>query len=251
MKFIKESGPHIKHHDTTSKIMTRLLIALAPIICFSIFKNTVIVYFYTDASVLKSLHPIFMILVSILTSFLTELLWFKFILKNDLKSSIFEAKRSYSIIVGLLLALVLPPNIPLWLVIFGAFTGNIIKMLFGGFGQNIFNPALIGYLFISASYSSLMSSHLNLYELDTISTATPLANLASLNYIGDYDTIVGSYGTLFNFFSGSIPGALGEVSKLLILISFIVLILVFSSVKLLSNSEIKIESSGLKSELNL
>ena len=96
-------------------------------------------------------------------------------------------------------------------------------MLYGGFGQNIFNPALIGYLMISASYSSLMGSSLNLYELDTLAGATPLSNLASLNYYGTYENIVGSYGTLFNFFSGTIPGAIGETSKLLIIIAFVYL----------------------------
>lgn len=225
MKFKKENGPHIKSADTTSKIMTRLLIALSPIICFAIFKNTIMVYFYTDASVIVALHPVFMILTAIITSYLTELLWLKFVLKNDFKSSLYEIYRSFSIIPGLFLALILPPNVPLWIVSFGAFSASIIKLLFGGFGQNIFNPALIGYLFISSSYQSLVGSNLNLYELDTIASATPLTNLASMNYIGSYDSIVGTYGSLINFLSGSIPGAIGEVSKILILIAFIYLVI--------------------------
>lgn len=226
MKFFKEKGPHIKDEDTTSKIMTRLLIALAPIVAFVIFKNSILVYYYTNASVLESIHPILMILVSILTSFISELLYFKLLLKKTFKESFYEINRSFTIIPGLLLSLVLPPNIPLWLVCFGSAFATIFgKMIYGGFGQNIFNPALIGYLFISASYSSKMGSYLNLYELDAISTATPLTNLSSLNYYGTYDTIVGSYGTLFNFFSGMIPGALGETCKLLIIIAFIYLAL--------------------------
>ena len=84
-------------------------------------------------------------------------------------------------------------------------------MLFGGFGNNIFNPALIGYLAITILFPSL------------INASTPLSNLADLNYIGNYESVVGSYGTLFNFISGSIPGAIGETSKILILISFIYL----------------------------
>ena len=59
MKFFKENGPHIKSEDTTSKIMTRLLIALAPIICFVIFKNSMFVYYYTDATALEAFHPVF------------------------------------------------------------------------------------------------------------------------------------------------------------------------------------------------
>ena len=226
MKFIKESGPHIKSNDTTSKIMTRLLIALIPIISFAIFKNTILVYFFTSASFMTVIHPILMILVGILTSYISELLWFKFILKNSFKISCLELYRSFSIIPGLLLALVLPINTPIWVVAFGAFCGTIIgKMLYGGFGQNIFNPALIGYLFISVSYNSLLGTPLNTYELDTLAGATPLTNLVKLNYFGTYKAIVGEYGSLLNFFSGTIPGAIGEVSKLLILISFIYLVI--------------------------
>lgn len=226
MKFLLKHGPHIKDEDTTSKIMTRLLIALAPIICFVIFKNSMLVYYYTDASILESLHPVLMIITSIFTSFISELLYFKFVLKRGFRESLYEIERSFTLIPGLLLALVLPPNVPLWLVSFGAFCANILgKMIYGGFGQNIFNPALIGYLLISASYPSLIGSHFNLYEIDGLAGATPLSNLTTLNYFGTYEEIVGNYGTLFNFFSGTIPGAIGEVSKLLILIAFIYLVI--------------------------
>lgn len=224
MKFLKENGPHIKSEDTTSKIMTRFLIALAPIVCFAIFKNSVLVYYYSEATIIEALHPVFMIISAIFTSFLSELLYFRLVLKKNCRESLFEINRSFTIIPGLLLALVLPPNVPIWLVIFGTFCANVLgKMLYGGFGQNIFNPALIGYLIIGASYSSLIGSSLNLYEIDTLAGATPLSNLASTGYYGTYENIVGSFGTLMNFFSGTIPGSLGETSKLLIIIAFIYL----------------------------
>ena len=167
-----------------------------------------------------------MIIIAVLTSCITEVLYYKFILKRTFKESLYEKNRSFALIPGLFLALVLPPNVPLWLVAFCAFCGTIFgKMIYGGFGQNIFNPALIGYLFISASYSSLMGSHLNLYELDTLAGATPLSNLSTLNYFGTYENVIGNFGTLLNFFSGMIPGSLGETCKLLIIIAFIYLAL--------------------------
>lgn len=226
MKFIKEKGPHIKSDDATSKVMTRVLIALIPIVCYALFKNTILVYFFTSQSFFDSLHPLFMIITGVFVSLISEILWFKFILKKSFNESLEETKKSFSIIPGLLLSLVLPVNVPLWIVAFGAFCGTIVgKMLYGGFGQNIFNPALIGYLFISVSYNSLLGSPLNAYELDTLAGATPLTNLTSLGYFGTYDTIVGNYGLLLNFFTGTIPGAIGEVSKLLILIAFIYLVI--------------------------
>ncbi|HOO67853.1 MAG TPA: RnfABCDGE type electron transport complex subunit D [Bacilli bacterium] len=222
MKFISKTGPHIKSKDNTKKIMTRLLIALTPIICFGLFKNIILVYYYTNTKILELLNPLFMILAGIITSYISEYLYTRFIQKKDKKLPFI----SYAIMPGLLLSLILPVNTPIWIVVFGAFCATIIgKMIFGGLGQNIFNPALVGYLLISVSYSSKLGNILNNYELDTIGGATPLSNLANLGYIGGYDSIVGTYGNLFNFMSGTIPGMIGEVSKILIIIAFIYLAL--------------------------
>lgn len=222
MKSKKNNGPHIKDSDTTSKIMTRLLIALAPIVCFAIFKNSFIAYYYSKITIFEALHPIFIILVAIISSYVFEILYFRLALNHTLKKSLSLTRDSFTIIPGLFLSLIIPINTPLWIVVIGVFCANIIgKMLFGGFGQNIFNPALVGYLIIYTSYSALMNNTLS--GLDVVSTATPLANLSSLNYYGTYETVVGTYGSLLNFLCGSIPGTLGEVSKLLIIIAFIYL----------------------------
>lgn len=224
MKFKFDNGPHMKNEDNTNKMMLRVLIALIPIVCFTIFKNVFVVYNTTDAKILELIHPILIIISSILTSLLSEYLYIRFIKKDKIFFK--NLSKSFAIIPGLLLALCLPLNTPIHIVVFGSFCATIIgKMIFGGFGQNIFNPALIGYLLISASYSSKLGNYLNLYELDTIGGSTPLTNLANLNYYGSYDTIVGKYGSLLNFFTGTIPGGLGEVSKVLILIAFIYLVL--------------------------
>lgn len=221
-----EIGPHIKSNNDTNKIMTRLIIALMPIVCFAIFKNTIISYYKTDSSIISLLNPIFMIFTGIITSLLSEYLYIKIVLRKSNKVTFKELIKSYSIIPGLFVALLLPVNTPLWIVAFGAFTSSIIgKMLFGGLGQNIFNPALVGYLLISASYSSLIGGYLNSYELDAIASSTPLTNLASLNYFGTYETLISPYGNLFNFLFGTIPGSLGEVSKILIIVAFIYLTL--------------------------
>ena len=97
-------------------------------------------------------------------------------------------------------------------------------MLYGGFGNNIFNPALIGCLFVLTAYSSIILSnggYLNSYEIDTIGGATPLSNIES--GIGSYDTLVRPYGNLFDFFIGNIPGSVGETSSLLCLLGLIYL----------------------------
>ena len=222
MKFDIQNGPHIKDVNDTKSIMMRLLISLIPIVCFAIFKNIIIPIAHTTSFSFSMLNPVLMIISGILTSYVTEILYCKFIIKETYP--IKYANKSYAIIPGLFIALLLPLNTPIWIVIFGAFCGTFIgKLIFGGFGENIFNPALIGYLLISVSYSSLVGGYLNIYELDTISGATPLTNLAGLNYINTYSNIVGNYGSLFNFLIGMIPGGLGEVSKILIIFAFIYL----------------------------
>lgn len=224
MKFNISNGPHIKSDDSTKKVMSRLLIVLVPIVAFGIFKNTIMVYYYTNATLIELLNPILMIITGILTSLLSEYLYIRFIEKNNNKLTITSLFKSYAIIPGLFLSLLLPVNTPIWIVAFGAFCATILgKMIFGGLGQNIFNPALVGYLIIGASYSSKLGSFFNKYELDAIGGATPLTNLSNLKYIGSYDSIVGTYGNLFNFFSGTIPGVIGEASKILIIIAFIYL----------------------------
>lgn len=226
MKFGYDSGPHIKSTDNTAKIMKRLLLALLPIIIFSIYKNGILPYMDGSTNILGAIKPLMMIIFAILTSVLTELIFIKFILKK--KSNVIkELEKSFSIFPGLFLALVMPINSPLWIIILGAFIATFIgKLLFGGFGFNVFNPALVGVVFVFASYGSLIAlngGYLNPSEMDAIASATPLSNLANLNHVGSYSSIVSQYGNIWNYLFGFIPGALGETPKILIIISFIYL----------------------------
>lgn len=224
MKFKVDNGPHIKDSDNTSKIMTRLLIALIPIICFSVYKNVAILY-KMDISILKALHPLFIIVVAIMTSVITEMLYVRFILKKEKRELKEYIKNSYALFPGLFLALVIPINTPLLVVAVGAFIATLIgKMLFGGFGHNIFNPALTGALLVTTAYGSIIGGTSNVFELDTIGSATPLSNLANFNFIGTYEQIVGKFGDIYNFLFGTIPGTLGETNKFLIIIALIFLI---------------------------
>lgn len=224
MKFKVDNGPHVKDSDNTSRIMNRLMIALIPIICFSVYKNVSIIY-RVDISILEALKPLFMILIAIFTSVITEFLYSLFILKKNKKDLKEYMKHSYAIFPGLFLALVIPLNTPLLLVSLGAFIATLIgKMIFGGFGHNIFNPALTGALLVTTAYGSFISGTSNLFELDTIGSATPLANLANFNYVGTFEQIVGKFGSIFNYIFGTIPGTLGETNKFLILIAFIFLV---------------------------
>lgn len=223
MEFINKKGPFLKSKDNTKKIMLNLLIALLPIVLFAIYKNGYIPFKEGKTNVFGLLYPLIFILVGTLSTFVTEFVYCKLFLKD--KKDYF--KNSYALIPGLFLSLIMPINTPLVLLIFGGFISTILgKMLFGGFGNNVFNPALIGRLFIITCYTNIMSKsgiYLNSYELDAISTATPLANLMGVTGKLTYESVVAPYGSLFDFFLGTIPGAVGETSALFCLIGFIYL----------------------------
>lgn len=219
-------GPFIKSTNTTKKMMTHLLISLTPIIIFTFIKNGVIPYLKGYTNVLGLFYPLIFILISTLMTFTFETLYSYIFLKKKQKFKEL-IKNSYSIFPGLFLALILPINTPIIILIIGSFISSIIaKMLFGGFGNNIFNPALVGRLFIITMYAIVIGNsggYLNSYELDTISSSTPLTNLSTISGIGTYNEIVKPYGSLLDFFIGTIPGALGETSALLCLLAFIYL----------------------------
>lgn len=218
--FIKR-GPFINGKDRTSKMMFHLFFALLPIILFTFYKNGVYPFIKGKTDLVGLFYPLIFLFISTFTGVLSEILYAKFILKRkDIKKYIMH---SFSIFPGLFLGLILPLHTPVSILILGSVFATIIgKMIYGGFGHNIFNPALVGRLFIITCYAATFSGNVyfNAYEVDTITKATPLTNVSVLGKIGSYETIVEPYGNLWNFFIGMIPGAVGETSALLCLLAF-------------------------------
>lgn len=229
MKFNILKGPFVKTNNDTHKIMRNLIISLIPIILFSFYKNGYVPYKEGYTDLFGLFYPLIFTLTGIITSYLSEYLYnyiFLKLRKNELRT---KMKNSFSIIPGLFVSLVLPLNTPIEILILGCIIASIIgKMLYGGFGQNIFNPALIGCLFVLTCYGSIINSnggYLNKYEVDTIGSATPLTNYKLVDGIGTYDTVVKPYGSLNNFLFGTIPGTPGEVCAILIIISYLYLVI--------------------------
>lgn len=223
MNFEVENGPFLKSKNKTSKMMLHLFIALLPIIIFSFYKNGIIPYQKGLTDIKGLLLPLMVIILPTLTSFLTEILYATIFLKKD---GLDYVKNSFSIFPGLFFGLIMPLNTPFSMLILGAFIATFIgKIIFGGFGNNVFNPALIGRLFIITAYSATLGGYIyhNAYELDTIASSTPLSNAGVISGIGSYQTLVKPYGNLMNFFIGTIPGAVGETSALLCLVAFLYL----------------------------
>lgn len=217
-KFNIIKGPFIKSNDSTKRIMKHLLIALLPIIIFSFYRLGVVPYMNGKINIFEMFYPLIFIFIGTITSMITEAIFCKICNK--------DFKESYSIFPGLFLSLVLPINTPIIILIIGSILSILIgKAIYGGFGKNVFNPALIGVLLVMTlygSYISEMGGYLTNYEVDVISSATPRTNLKMVDDI-TYQNVIEPYGSLTNFFVGTIPGAVGETSALLCLFAFIYL----------------------------
>jgi len=116
-----------------------------------------------------------------------------------------------AVVTGLLLALNLPANIPLWQAVVGTvFAIIIVKCFFGGIGCNVVNPAITGRVFMLIAFGSMAKAA---FPVDSASTATPLVELAQ-----------GTVPNLLDLFLGNVGGSIGETSALALLIGFVYLL---------------------------
>lgn len=185
------SNPHVKSKITTSNIMLAVIIALLPAAGFGIYN------FGTDALIL--------ILVTVATTVLTEYVYEK-LMKKKVTINDYSAA-----LTGLLLALNLPSSVPWWIgVIGGIFAILVVKMLFGGLGQNFMNPALGARCFLMISYTSIMCN----FETDAYTGATPLAALKN-----------GEAVNVLHMVIGKTAGTIGETSMIAIVLGACLLIL--------------------------
>lgn len=190
--------PHIKDKITKNRIMLYVIIALLPATGAAIY------FFKTRA--------LFIILLSVITALITD-----FILQKVTKNNI--GFNLSAVVTGLLLALVLPSTVPLWIPVVGViFAIAIAKYAFGP-GNAIFNPALVGRVFLVNAFPALTATWI---WPDGITGATPLT-IAKLEGLMTLKLKLGS--TLYQkLFIGNIAGSLGETSALALLIGGIFLI---------------------------
>ena len=232
-KFLLGKAPFVRSTDTngpsTNRIMIDVLIALAPIVIFAWVKNGLLPW-QNDLTVTfwQMIYPLVLVLVGALSSFVFEAAYFGLVLKTKGFKNILEKTwYSFAIIPGIILALLLPLQTGIGVLVFGCFLANIVfKMLFGGFGHNIFNPALIAYAILFVSFG-LGSSSMNLNPTEAtllgVSGSTPLGNFGSVSEI-TLKEVVEPYGNLFNFFLGMVPGCLGATSGLLCVVAYVYLV---------------------------
>ena len=190
------SSPHVRAKDTTSRIMLYVIIALLPTSVFGIINF--------------GLRAALLIIVTVLSCIFSEVLFNIIVHKRNTIDDL------SAIVTGLLLALNLPVNLPLWEAILGSvFAIVIVKCLFGGLGQNFMNPALGARCFLLIAFTADMTNFQYVRnKIEVYSSVTPLAAMRNGEAVNTMDMLI-----------GRTAGTIGETSAICILIGAIFLIL--------------------------
>lgn len=220
----KETSPHLRTKATVTRMMVDVLIALAPTLIFSFIVypiNTLITY-----------------LISVFIMVGAEFVYvgLRNMMPKDGQKHSFKERFTYAYkgkynqnnvltaaISAIIFTLIMPAGAPIYAVIVGAFVGIVFgKLVFGGLGSNIFNPAAVGMLVAKLCFGNQYNGYVNTwyYTVNDVSiSATPLGviNGGALSNIDQY--------SLLNLFLGRVPGTLGEVYKITIIIGLIYLLI--------------------------
>lgn len=184
------SSPHVRDGVTTQRLMFDVVIAMIPASVYGVWQfgmNALLVLIAT-------------VIASVAAEYLYEKLMHKPITISD----------GSAVVTGMILALNMPPEIPVWIPVLGAFFAIIVvKQLYGGLGQNFMNPALAGRCFLLISFTSLMTN----FNCDAYTGATPLASLKA-----------GESVNVLNMILGRTAGTIGETSVIAIVLGACVLI---------------------------
>lgn len=189
-------GPHVSSRRTTQNIMLLVIIALLPLCICGV--------------VVFGIPALVTLIVSVASTVIFEMLFQK------LTKQTVRIKDLSAVVTGIMLALVLPPAIPVWMTVLGALFAIVVaKGFFGGIGANVFNPALTGRAFLFTSFPVALSTWT--LPFDTVTGATVLSEMKGGVFIADSETYL-------DFFLGARAGCIGETSALLILVAFIFLL---------------------------
>ena len=200
-----EPSPHVKHSDNSRTIMLDVIIAMIPAMLWGIY--------------VFGLRALVMVAVSVASSVLFEYAYQR-ILKRPVTTRDLSA-----IVTGMLIGFNLPVTTPYWVPVAGSFFAIVIvKQLFGGIGKNVVNPALAARVFIFIAWPDLINTYvepmserfsLTFRTGDIVAGATPLGTMKTGGASGI---------PVLELFIGDMPGCIGEVSALLIIIGGIYLV---------------------------
>lgn len=213
MNIIRRTSPYLRNQTSrVNRMMFDVIIALMPVTLFAIYQ------FGINALVILLTSVITMVITEYVFNWLSDKI-------NDKKTGIinesFTLGNGTAIISGLIFGLTLPDNTPLFVVIVGGVLGMFLaKLVFGGLGNNIFNVAAVSRVIVVISYAGLIGYEKNTVDVDGSTGATALGIIQKTPFNKD---VLNSFSNMDLFTGMGIPGCLGEVSALMILIGFLYL----------------------------
>ena len=163
-EFKVKNGNYLKDKNNTSTMMYTILIILSFFILFSTYKNGIYPVIKGYGNLYLIFKPLIFAIVSSVVGIITEYLYY--LIRRNKKNFYKLFNEEYAIIPGVFLSLIISINTPIYLLILGSIIASLSKVLTGGFGKNKLNPALVGSLFITIIFSSLVGGYLNPYEVD-------------------------------------------------------------------------------------
>ena len=188
MKLTVTSSPHIRGDFRTSRLMLDVVIALLPSLLVG--------------AVVLGVRALLVAVVSVAAAMATEVLYSVLLKKRN------TAIDGSAMVTGLLFAMTLPVSVPLWLTVLGSvFAILAVKLLCGGLGQNIFNPALLARAFVMLLFPAALTRY-SAVGADAVSSATPLHHMVMPALPEE---------SVLDMFLGNCPGSIGELSALALL----------------------------------
>ena len=204
-------NPHLHSKTTTAVLMRDVVIALLPAVIVS-----VVFYGWKELLVLA---------VSVLSCILIEWSVTKYLLRKPCTIGDWSAA-----VTGIILALNLPSTTPWWVVLIGAIVAiGVAKMTFGGLGQNVFNPALVGRVFLLISFPTYMTHWVQpqgLFGVDAVTGATPLGVIKEgLMQGASVPDLMAAHGYSYSqMLFANIGGSAGEACAIALLVGFVYLL---------------------------
>ena len=189
------SSPHVRNKITTQNLMFDVAIAMIPASVYGVWPF--------------GMHALLVLIATVVSCVLSE-----YVYEKLMKKPITVSDGS-AVVTGMILALNMPPEIPVWIPFLGGiFAIIVVKQLYGGLGQNFMNPALAARCFLLISFAGFMNNFSSAkLGFDSMSGATPLAAMRAGN---DVD--------LMSLIVGRVPGTIGEVSVIALLIGAVYMI---------------------------
>lgn len=193
--FNVSSSPHVRNKITTQNLMFDVAIAMIPASVYGVWQF--------------GMHALLVLIATVVSCVLSEYVYEK-LMKKPITIS-----DGSAVVTGMILALNMPPEIPIWIPFLGGvFAIIVVKQLYGGLGQNFMNPALAARCFLLISFAGFMNNFSSAkLGFDSVSGATPLAAMRA-----------GSDVDLMSLIVGRVPGTIGEVSVIALLIGAVYMI---------------------------